>query len=262
MAGLALGTMIWACGGCRSSSTSGVPGFLEPLFPPSPSDTARDAFNAQDADKRRNAVNLLSNAPFGGQEPYVRTYRLLIDDPDPTVRAACVAALGRHGSPDDVALILRYLGGDSPVVRWEAARALQRLHNPQAIDPLIKALAGDDSVDVRIAAANALGQYRVRKVFDALIGALNDRDYGVVVEAGQALQTLTGENFRDDGAQWLAWARQTPDVFAGAQPYYYRQYVKPRSLLNKAMFWEKPKTPAPKPPRGLEATDMTPRPVY
>ncbi len=244
-------------GGCAGSRTSGVPGFLQPLFPPSPSEAARDAFNVYDADKRRRSVNLLANAPFGDEQPYLRTYRLLIDDPDPTVRAACIAALGKHGTTDDVSLILRYLDGDSPVVRWEAARALQRLHHPDAVDPLIRAMAGDDEADVRIAAANALAQYRQRKVFDALIGALSDDDYGVVVEAANALGNLTGQDFGDEGGRWLQWAKRTDDLFAEAETYYYRQYVKPPSLWDKAQFWREPKTAHPREPRGLEASDLT-----
>ncbi len=253
------GTLLSMClVGCGGSNSSGMPDFLKPLFPPSPSEAARDAFNVYDADKRRRAINLLANSSFGGGDQYLRSYRLLIDDPDPTVRAACVAALARHGVPEDVPMLLRYIANDSPVVRWEVARALQRLHHADAVDPLIRALAGDEEADVRIAAANALGQYRQQRVFDALIGALSDNDYAVVVEAVSSLQLMTGQQHGENGRAWLKWAQQTENLFEFGKPYYYHGYQKPRSLLERAKFWAPPDTPAPKRPRGIGAGDLTP----
>lgn len=232
-----------------------TPGFLEGLLPPTPSEAARDAFNVSDPDKRRRAVMLISNAEWGGQPEYVRMYRLLVDDPDPTVRAACLAALGRHGEVSDVSTIVRYTRDDRKPVRWEAAKALQRLHSDLAIDPLIRLLNEDEHPDVRIAAASALAQYRQRRVFDALVGALNDRDYGVVVEAEKSLHTLTGQRLGLRPDQWIAWAGQQTDLFADAEPYYYPQFDKPPTLVDRAMFWKPGQSITPRQPRGVAGMD-------
>lgn len=224
---------------------------LGDVFSPSPSEAARDAFNVYDADKRRRAVVLLSNAEWGGEPPYVRTYRLLVDDPDPTVRAAAVSALGRHGDRTDVAAIVTRLEVDAnPSVRWEAAKALQEIHSDQAVEPLIAALQ-DDHRDVRMAAATALGQYPSRSVFDALVGSLNDEDYGVVKAAEKSLQTLTGQDFGDRGGPWWQWAKDNPSVFADKKTYYVPQYEAPPTLLQSMAFWTDKTPPPPEQPRDV-----------
>lgn len=231
----------------------------------SPSEAAEAAFNPYDADARRRAVTLLANADWGGQPPYLRTYRLLIDDPDPTVRAAALTALGLHGDVTDVPRIapfLRYRSGGEPVesarvVRWEAAKALQKIHDPQAINPLVDALSEDPDVNVRIAAANALGQYASRAAFDALATALRDDDYAVVKEAHQALTTLTGVDRGERARDWWQWAENNSEsLFANQQPYYYPQYVPPAGVLSKVAFWSDPPKIERKQPRtGVVAMD-------
>ena len=95
-------------------------------------------------------------------------YRLLMDDPDATVRAACIKALGAHGTVDDALLIIPRLKDEAAFVRWQAAKSLQRIHHEQAVGPLLDAMKSDEDVDVRMAAADALGQYPRPAVFDAL----------------------------------------------------------------------------------------------
>lgn len=240
--------------GCGSDGGS----VLDPLMPPTPGEAARDAFNVYDADRRRAAVANLAAAPFGGEAPYLRTYRLLLDDPDPTVRAACVKALGMHGTVEDAPIIIAQLRHAAAFVRWEAAQALQRIHDPAAVGPLIEVMQGDADADVRMAAAEALGQYAEPRVLDALVGALVDRNYGVVQGAAQSLRTLTGQPYAHDPAPWVAWSNQNRDrLFAGQQPYSFQPYTKPPGLLDKAQFWrEQDKAPR-RTPAGLEAA--TPR---
>lgn len=243
-------------GGCTSSGADGtlVSDLVEPLLPPTPGQAARDAFNVYDPDRRRNAVALLAASPFGGEDPYLRTYRLLIDDPDSTVRGAATQALGLHGKVDDVALILPRLKDDAPFVRWEAAKALQRIHNDAAINPLLETLRNDEDADVRLAAADALGQYATPAVFDALVGALIDRDYGVVSAAGNSLRTLTGYDGDNDPVTWLAWGEQRPgELFRNGRQYTYTPYQKPPGIMKKMQFWTD-EPPAPRiAPEGLEA---------
>ncbi|MFA7236172.1 MAG: HEAT repeat domain-containing protein [Phycisphaeraceae bacterium] len=239
---LAGGTLTGGIGmtGCSGNQSPGetISGWFGDMSPPTPSEAARDAFNLYDADKRRRAVTLLSNASWGGEAPYLKTYRLLVDDPDPTVRGAAVAALGRHGTVNDVPTLTRLLvKDDSKVVRWEAGKALQRLHSDEAILPLTQAMGNDNEVDVRIACANALGQYADRRSFDALVAALNDESYAVTVEAAGALHTLTGRDFGQDGGKWWYWAKDTQNLFADQQTYYYPQYDGPTSTWNRLAFW-------------------------
>lgn len=251
--------MLAALSGCTPGSGGDSDNFLAGLLPPSPGETAREAFNVYDADRRRNAVNLLSGATWGGEAPYLRTYRLLINDPDPTVRAAALRALGRHGGIEDLPAILPYLSDRTAFVRWEAAMATQRLHDESAIDPLIKVLGEDEDADVRQAVANALAQYPQPKVFQALVGALNDDDYGVVEEAEHSLNLLTGQDLGQDGAAWLAWSQDRQDLFAQQQTYFYPQFEKPITFGERVQFWKQRKQIVPRQPRDTEvAIDTAP----
>ncbi len=248
--------LLLAASGC-TQAPGGLGVVLEPFISPSPSAIARDAFNVYDADKRRDSVAQLAASHFGGEAPYLRLYRLLIDDPDPTVRAACIKALGMHGAVEDADLLKRYLGDPSPLARWEATKALQRVHSPSAVAPLIETMLDDDDTDVRMGAAGALGQYPESRVFHALVGALDDTDFGVTQTSRQSLHTLTGYDFGTDGSLWLIWAKKRSDtMFEHQQAYLWRPYTKPRGFWDKAKFWKKPHDPAPRLPTGLAATPV------
>lgn len=252
----AVAGLIAVIAGCAGTETSDIPiigniAQSEFFNPPTPTEAAVGMFNVYDADVRRRSIGLIASSDFGGEPPYLRGYRLLIDDPDPTVRAACINALGRHGETADVSIILPYLADRNELVRWQAAIALQRLHRPDAVSALIAVLSEDTSTDVRMAAANALGQYPERRVFDALVGALSDTDYGVIREANQSLQTLTGESFEDRGSVWLTWAEEQENLFANQQPYYFPQYQPNPGIMDRLMFRDA-KRPEQQQPRGIE----------
>lgn len=223
------------------------------ISPETPGQVARSAFNVYDADVRRDSVNKLAATKFGGEPAYLRLYRLLIDDPDPTVRAACCKALGLHGQVQDIELLLPRVYDTATPVRWEAAKALQKIHSPSAMEPLGMLLASDEDADVRQAAAIALGQYPTIAVFNQLVGALDDRTYSVVGAAHQSLHTLTGQDYGTSGSDWLIFARKDPKaIFADRLQYTWQPYVKPRTFWDKMQFWKKkPLPPEPQVPRGL-----------
>jgi hypothetical protein len=240
--------------GCSSEQGFSPGDVTKAFLPPSPGQVARDAFNIYDADVRRRSVAVLSSAKFGGEEPYVRLYRLLIDDPDPTVRAACAMALGLHGTPDDVKQLIACLEDGSSIVRWEGAKALQKIHETSAVLPLARAMKEDEDADVRMACAFALGQYPEPRVFQALVGALEDPSFGVVRAGLKSLQTLTGQDFGLDGAPWLEWASGHEGMlFARQRTYVWYPYVAPSRLIDKVQFWKRNDRSQPRTPTGLEA---------
>ncbi len=249
---LLVGLVMLGVIGCSDGPKS-FDDLLAPLMPPSPAQTARDAFNVHDPDLRRRSVALLSAASFGGEQPYLRMYRLLVDDTDATVRAACIKAIGQHGTLEDAPLLVAHLKDEDTFVRWEAAKALQKVHYPGATGPLVRAITDDEDADVRMAAAYALGQYPEMRVYHALVGALNDQSFSVVQAAQHALQTLTGYDFGYEASLWLMWAqKQADNVFDDRQPYRWQPYTKPPKLIDKALFWIERSPVESKPPKGLE----------
>jgi len=277
--------LLSGCSGLDLKNDSVIGPILEDLNPPTPGEAARNAFNMYDPDVRAKNIALLSAAPFGGEKKYVDIYRMMLGstdsdsqidaapDPAPNVRATSLHALGRHGTVEDVQLIIPRLDRDleqSEYVRWQAAQALQKIHNPQlAVDPLIDAMRNDGSADVRQAAATALGQYPDAGVYEELVAVLQDdteTNYSVIFAARTSLVTLTGQDFGNNGMLWTKWARENREsLFANQQEYTYQPYTKPEGLFDKVQFWKEKQRVDPKRPTGVDGaeqvdlkTDVTP----
>ena len=210
-----------------------------------------------DPDARREALLTITNSTAAGEPVYLEFYRALLADAslDPTVATAALAALALHGQPQDAGLALPWLDSNEDFARWQSAVSLQRFHHPPAVPALIRKTTDDTDADVRMAAVTALGQYPRRDVFDALVIALDDRDYGVARAAREALQRLTDYDAGDDPRAWLDHADANPATFlASPRNYTYHAYPGNPSL---PLFWVWP-DPVPQtpigyaPPRGVD----------
>lgn len=169
-----------------------------------------------DPDRRREGILLLSDTERGLQDHYLKVYaRLLRADPDASVRAAAVTALGRAGDPVYLPNIIEALDDDAAIVRWDAATALDSVHGPAAVEPLQRRAASDPSPDVRCAGAKALGHYPEKRVVRSLIHGLGDEAFCVRYQSLQSLKAITGE---DHGYDVEAWGRFAADYEPTARP--------------------------------------------
>ncbi|KRE28379.1 oxidoreductase [Mycobacterium sp. Soil538] len=120
------------------------------------------------------------------------TVRLLLDDPDPLVRAAALAAIGDIGWHDsDGVTVEQALESSAWQIRQGAARALAGApSSAAAVPPLSRALA-DPHLDVRKAAVLSLTRWAPSEeaARAALTGALDDGDADVRAYARRALET-------------------------------------------------------------------------
>jgi HEAT repeat protein len=218
----------------------------------------RDVYQSYDPDQRRERIAAIAARPTGGAEPYLKMYRKLLIEGAPTVQAASARALGMHGKIEDAPRLAKVLDHANAFVRWEAARSLQRIHNPEVIEPLIDTLQEDADADVRMAAAKALGQYPQPAVFDALVASLGDTNYGVVQRTREALRTLTGHQAPANATVWLNWAdSRRGNLFENQQRYTYMPYPAPASWLNSAVFWRDLDPAQRRVPRGLADREDT-----
>ncbi len=252
-AGLVCGAaVLWAATGCDTIGQD-FSAFTEEFMPPTPTEAARLMIAPHDPDDRRRGTLLISNSPFGGGEPYLEIYRdMALHERDPLAKAVALAALGRHGVPDDAIIIAVSLDHENPQVKWAAAQALQRIHNAAVVSDLLDVLRRDEEqTDTRIAAAVAVGQYAQDRVFQGLVGALDDRELALNLAALTSLQTLTGEDFRLDARAWLAWYNNTPEPFAGQREYLYPTYQRDETWLERLAFWSSTTFEQPAPPAGL-----------
>ncbi len=208
---------------------------------------------AAPADARRRAVLRIATSTAGGLPPYVELYRAILREPgtDATVAAAAASALATHGQADDAGLIVPLLDSPEGYTRWQAAVALQRLHDPAAVPALRRTLADDADADARMASAAALAQYPRREAFDALMAALDDQDSGVARAARDALVAVTGHDAGDDPAAWLAYAdANLTTLFADARPVTYWKYPGPPPWYVKLLLPWTTRPPVPIVPTG------------
>lgn len=230
-------------GGCDSfENARGAKSILAIAQGPSITDAATWATNEYNANDRYRGIMILANQQFGGEPVYMRLYVDAIEDSDAGVRAAGVRGLALHGSPEHVPLLIETLNDEDPIVRLDSARALQRIHNPAAIQPLMQhvQIDGEDNELVRAEAARALGQYAQPYVVDSLIASLDDPNLGVNEASRSSLRTLTGQDFGTDIAAWVDWVGHTNDLFAARAAYVFPAFYREKKWIEYLPFLPEP----------------------
>ena len=113
-------------------------------------------------------------------------------DTEVPVRTAAVLALGRLNHPGGNGTIAAAIGDDDPAVRRAALSVVLQVNFFRQYDALLGALADDDA-DVRQRAALLIGNFRVEAAVPALAGLLRgDTDLNVRQAAAWALGRIGG----------------------------------------------------------------------
>ncbi|HZN34500.1 MAG TPA: HEAT repeat domain-containing protein [Pirellulaceae bacterium] len=129
----------------------------------------------------------------------------------PVLRAELARTLGELPTPAARSALQAALTDEAPNVRIAACQALARHPAPEAVEPLAHAVSADADLDVRIAAADALGKFAAaglpaeeyKRLAQSLRPALDDRDPALQTAAMQSLAAITGrDNFRNDLNTW------------------------------------------------------------
>ncbi|MFW6066561.1 MAG: HEAT repeat domain-containing protein, partial [Planctomycetota bacterium] len=203
-----------ALGGCANTDRS-ASNLKNRMFGPSASELVAMAFDADDSDRRREGVTLLSARDWGLEEPYLKGYAtLLASDTDPRVRSAAVRALGKADDKTYLPDVVKALDDPDQQVRRDAAASLCTLTGEEAVAPLCRHAEEDSSADVRAACAAALRHYPRPEVARTLINALDDSAFSVRYRAKRSLVEMTGRDLGYDADAW----RQVgvEDLLAGA----------------------------------------------
>ena len=117
-------------------------------------------------------------------------------------------------APEVVRVFEKTAGESSPNVRMYLANILGLLKPPEAVPPLVQAVAEDESPDVRLYSAMALGEIGDARAVPGLVEALGDEDAGVRkavayslgrLGSSEAVEPLKGvlEDAKDD-VRWNA----------------------------------------------------------
>ncbi len=240
--------------GCDSLQASpGARSILQLSTGPTPTQAVAWALDEYDPNNRYRGTMYLATQRWGGGPEYLQLYVDAIKDEDAGVRSAGVRGLALHGGPEHVPLILETLVDEDRIVRIDSARALQRIHAPVAVEPLMKAMQADleESELVRAEAADALGQYAEPRVVDALIAALSDTNLAVNEATRKSLRTLTGQDFELDISAWVNWVRGRDNLFAARSAYVYPAFWRERKILEYLPFVGQPPVEEPSIPVGF-----------
>lgn len=119
------------------------------------------------------------------------------------LRAELVRTLAEFPTPVAQSAVLAALQDASPHVRAVACKGLARHPSNEGLAALAKTLTSDSDLDVRIAAAGALGHFQGFEAAPALRPALDDRDPALQLAAVTSLERLEGHpEYRRNVAVW------------------------------------------------------------
>jgi hypothetical protein len=180
-----------------------------------PFDAAKNMVDPAFPDKRRQAIMFFSKHEYGRREPYSKYYaEMARTDDHHIVRAMALRAMNRARMREEGALYAAMLEDKHPLVRLEAAKALANMPEPTAVAGLVRRLQDpEESMDVRVAAADALRLYKTSEAAQALVRVLRDREFGVAWQARQSLRLMTGKDYRFDPVAWLTYITGTEKPF-------------------------------------------------
>ena len=195
--------------GCQSAGR-GLPG----LF----SGGSVSALSAQaespDPDLRREAALALGHRRLKGEQAdNVRELLavLLRQDTEALVRSAAAVSLGRLGGEPSVPALTAGRADASELVRADVCRGLGMTGVSSAVAPLVGLLKQDASVDVRCAAARALGEFTEAEARQALLEALDAERMAVRTAAHKALIQSTGaKKVPPHRGAWEKWLTEKP----------------------------------------------------
>ena len=193
-----------------------------------PAVAARMMDHGTTPDQRRAGIaQLVTQYDFTHRRPYTTRYQQIAQtDPDYTVRAMALRALNVSRDATATPLFITALGDPNELVRLEAAKALANVPDPSAQPVLMPIAEGrrpvaaispgqptDEAKDVRIAAADALRNYRNLDAARTLVNLLNERDFGIAWQSHRSLVLLTRRDLRYNQAAWLQYLSSNSNPF-------------------------------------------------
>jgi HEAT repeat protein len=130
-------------------------------------------------------------------------------EPDPLVRQAVVGTIAEFRTPIAQQVLEAGLADQDETVRVACCQAIGRRAAAGVEDAgntSLAALAGvlrsESNIDVRLAAAEALGHIKSPDAIQALIVALDDRDPALQYVGVQSMKSITGQDYGPDVQAW------------------------------------------------------------
>ncbi len=190
--------------GCSSSR----PAFVDNLWPFEQQQLASVQTPAQRIEKLQAVAALASSTSAADQ---VRTTAELAQqiqaESDPLIREEIVRAIAQFQTPLAASVVAAGLNDADSSVRIACCQAIAERGDADAVAKLGAVIGGDTDVDVRLAAAKALGNFKGPDVTAALAIGLEDQDPALQYQTVQSLRQSTGKNFGQDAKAWREFVR-------------------------------------------------------
>ncbi|MFB6117647.1 HEAT repeat domain-containing protein [Halosegnis sp.] len=136
----------------------------------------------------RPAIEVLGK--IGNDDACETLHEYIQDESNPPLQRVVLRALGDIGSQDSTGPVANRLVAEDAEVRSRAARALGRIGDTRAVEPLADTLADDSEDSVRAAAAWALYQIGTERALEEAAAYADDRSFIVQTEAERSRDAL------------------------------------------------------------------------
>jgi HEAT repeats len=152
---------------------------------------------------RETAANAASLPPERQQQLASEMTERYRTEENSLLRGAIVKALGQLRSANVEDVLSLAVKDDDTEVRLAAVKALGDRGDEQSLRTLASAMSNESNLDVRIAAATALGKFKNSPdATRALALALDDNDAALQYRAIQSLEQVTGRNYGVNVGAW------------------------------------------------------------
>lgn len=130
---------------------------------------------------------------------------------DPLIRLEIVKAVGRRPAEAPVEFLREATKDRDPDVRALACKTLGQKGGAQSGEVLRDVFANDNDLDVRLAAANGLGEAHDSASVALLGAALDEKDPAIQYQAVCSLRKIAPQDMGNDIERWRQYAKaQTP----------------------------------------------------
>jgi HEAT repeat protein len=208
--GLAIGWFGLTALGCANNPVADWP-VIGTLFP-DPDESAELARYGPTPQQRIDSVRALGTQAASASPDRLQAIadelgRRIATENDPDVRVEIINTLGSIRTPLAVAIVRSGLEDKEADVRVACCEAWGRIGGDEATAALQRALSNDTDIDVRQAAARALGQFAAHGNVQALGMGLDDKDIAVQIIARRSLREVSGRDFGNDKRLWAEYVR-------------------------------------------------------
>ncbi len=137
---------------------------------------AIDALDHHSQESLERVVDELSDEDLQSAADWVaaKAFADVLDDEQPELRMAAATGLGRVGDPSVTKALVARLSDSDARVRARSATACGRIGDPRAVEGLERLLQRDPNIDVRKAAAEALGEIGTDGSLRVLLATADD----------------------------------------------------------------------------------------